>query len=249
MEGLHLFNVEHWQPLAVFGFTNPFFSINAATVINTWILLGLFVIILIPLRIFLTRNTVIAYLISSGISSFMTLCQQTLGSFSFQHFSFITSLFIFLLCANTLGVIPYLKEPTEDLNTTLALGIISFFYIQISAIRHHGLVEYIKEYFVPFFIMFPLHLVGKLATIVSMSFRLFGNIFGGATISNIYFNMVKGSALLEVLGLFSTANLIITLFFGLFEGFLQAFVFTMLSLTYLSIALQTHEKEPTSWRK
>jgi F-type H+-transporting ATPase subunit a len=78
-----------------------------------------------------------------------------------------------------------------------------------------------------------------------MSFRLFGNIFGGATISNIYFGAIKGSFVLETLGLFSGINIIITLFFGLFEGFLQAFVFTMLSLTYLSIAMAHAEPDDT----
>ncbi len=243
MEGLDLFHVDQWQPLAWLGYTHQMLSIDASPVINTWILLLFFIVIFAPVRFLLKSSPTTAYLITNGVETFVTMCEQTLGSFSFGHFSFITSLFVFLLFANCMAVIPYLEEPTENLNTTLALGIISFCYIQISAIKKHGLGDYIKEYFTPFFIMFPLHVVGKLATIVSMSFRLFGNIFGGATISSIYFSAIKGSFLLETLGLFSGINIVITLFFGLFEGFLQAFVFTMLSLTYLSIALQTHESD------
>jgi F-type H+-transporting ATPase subunit a len=86
--------------------------------------------------------------------------------------------------------------------------------------------------------MLPLNVIGKLATVVSISFRLFGNIFGGSIISSIYFNAIQGRFLLELIGLISGINLIMVLFFGIFEGFLQAFVFSMLSLTYLSIALQ-----------
>ena len=86
--------------------------------------------------------------------------------------------------------------------------------------------------------MLPLNIVGKIATVVSLSFRLFGNIFGGFIIATIYLKLIEGSILAETIGMFSGVALVITLFFGLFEGFLQAFVFSMLTLTYLSIALQ-----------
>ena len=63
--------------------------------------------------------------------------------------------------------------------------------------------------------------------------------FGGSIISSIYFSAIQGSFVLELIGLASGINLTLAVFFGMFEGFLQAFVFAMLSLTYLSIALQT----------
>jgi F-type H+-transporting ATPase subunit a len=85
--------------------------------------------------------------------------------------------------------------------------------------------------------MFPLNIVGKIASIVSISFRLFGNIFGGAIIVMIYSGTIQSSITGQFLGLFMT-NFVIVPFFTLFEGFLQAFVFTMLALTYLGMALQ-----------
>ena len=244
MEGLDLLTTESWQPLATFGLTGRFFSFNYETVMPTWILLGMLVALIIPLRWFLHKKTsIIRFLTISFLQSFVDLCQQTLGHFSFKHFSFITSLFIFILFANFMMIIPFLAEPTQDINTTLALGIIAFVYIQWNAILEHGIIAYLKEYLTPFFIMFPLHVVGKLATIVSMSFRLFGNIFGGATIAHIYFGAIKSFWFVELL--FIPVSLVITIFFGIFEGFLQAFVFTMLTLTYLSIALQNEEPEHT----
>jgi len=137
--------------------------------------------------------------------------------------------------------IPWLKEPTTDLNTTIALGLISFFYTQAVSIKTRGLFQYIKGYFSPFFLMLPLNIIGKLASIVSLSFRLFGNIFGGAIITDLHFGLLEKSVVFQVLGIASGFNLVLKLFFGLFEGCLQAFVFTMLTLTYLSIALQTDE--------
>jgi F-type H+-transporting ATPase subunit a len=172
------------------------------------------------------------------IRFFVDMCNQSIGKFSFAHFSFITALFIFIACANILSTIPWLEEPTQDLNTTLALGLIAFLYTQIAAIHTHGIKAYLGDYFSPFFIMFPLNVVGKLASVISISFRLFGNIFGSSIITRIYFSAIEGSLIAETAGLLTGFNIGIALFFSLFEGFLQAFVFAMLSLTYLSIALQ-----------
>lgn len=246
MENIDFLSLEEWHPLAIFGFHDPFFALNTKTIINSWILIILLCIFTLFIRIILrNKNSVLRFVFLTFIQSFKDIIRQTLGTFSYKHFSFITALFLFITFANCMMIIPFLQEPTADLNTTLALGIIAFCYIQINAIKAHGIVEYLKEYFTPFFIMFPLHVVGKLATIISMSFRLFGNIFGGATIAHIYLNAIKGSIILETIGLLGGLNLAIMLFFGIFEGFLQAFVFTMLTLTYLAIALQHEETEHT----
>ena len=165
-----------------------------------------------------------------------------MGSLIFPHFAFVTSIFLFILFCNIISIVPWMEEPTQNLNTTLALGITSFLYVQFNGLRAHGIKGYLKEYTEPFFIMAPLHVIGKLASIVSMSFRLFGNIFGGAIITGMYMNLIKRYVILEIVGLGMGLNFVILFFFGLFEGFLQAFVFTMLSLTYLSIAI-AHEEQ------
>jgi F-type H+-transporting ATPase subunit a len=86
--------------------------------------------------------------------------------------------------------------------------------------------------------MLPLNVIGKLSSIISISFRLFGNIFGGAIITKLYFGAIGGSIILELLGLLSGLNFLIVAFFTLFEGLLQAFVFAMLTLTYLALSTQ-----------
>ena len=165
------------------------------------------------------------------------MVKQT-AAFSFNNFVFITTLFCSILACNLISIIPFIHEPTTDLNTTLALGLAAFIYTQAAAIQKLGMRGYIKSYFSPFFLMFPLNVVGKLSSVVSISFRLFGNIFGGSIISSIYFGAIQGNIVLEIIGLMTGINILISVFFGIFEGFLQAFVFAMLALTYLSIALQ-----------
>lgn len=236
-----------WRPLAKLGYIHPFFDIDMPVIIQTWVILLLFFIFLLPVRSWLkNKSGILRYLILTFIHSFLNLCNQTLGFFDFSHFAFITVLFLFIFICNSAAIIPWLEEPTKDLNTTLALGIISFLYVQIYAIKHEGLKKYITDYFSPFFIMLPLNIVGKLASIISISFRLFGNIFGGSMISHMHMNVIEGSLLFELLGLFTGINLVVLLFFGLFEGLLQAFVFSMLTLTYLSIALQPNDSQGTS---
>jgi F-type H+-transporting ATPase subunit a len=243
-ESTGLLEVHHWHPLKTFGFEQDFFALDAHTIIFTWLALGIIFASLLAIRAVLKKGSGFAYFVITNTASFaMDFIGQSLGEFSLAHFSFIGTLFIFIFLCNTLSLLPLAEEPTSDLNTTLALGILSFFYIQTNAIRVHGIKKYSKEFFTPLFLMFPLHVVGKLAQIVSISFRLFGNIFGSTIITKIWLQALSKSVIFEILGLVVGANLAIMLFFGLFEGFLQAFVFSMLSLTYLAIAT-AKEEEP-----
>jgi F-type H+-transporting ATPase subunit a len=239
-----LLNGKQWRPLSYLGFNHPFFSINSDTVINTWIVIGAIILLIAIARWFLRyKSSTGRYIVLTYVRSFIDLCSQSFGYFSFGHTAFIISLFTFIIMCNCIAIVPWVDEPTKNLNTALALGILSFTYIQVAAIKTHGFFGYLKEYFLPFFFMFPLHLIGKISTVISISFRLFGNIFGGATIVHIYTAVLEKSLLFQVLGLISFTNLTITAFFILFEGFLQAFVFTMLTMTYLAIALSHEEVE------
>lgn len=236
MKGIDLFGTEQW--LLPVGIDHPFLYLNIHTIVYTWITLSIMTALLLCGRSLLNKKDSLGrFLTLSFVRFFIDLVSQSLP-FEFGHFVFITTTFCFVLACNVVSIIPGMEEPTTDLNTTLALGMVAFIYTQAAAIKATGFWHYIKGYFEPFFIMFPLHVVGKFASIISISFRLFGNIFGGSIISTIYFSAIKGNILLELLGLITGINLIITIFFGIFEGFLQAFVFSMLALTYLSIALQ-----------
>ncbi|MBX9704390.1 MAG: F0F1 ATP synthase subunit A, partial [Silvanigrellaceae bacterium] len=88
-------------------------------------------------------------------------------------------------------------------------------------------------------IMFPLKFLGEFASVISMSFRLFGNIFGGFIIASIYYGGIGNSIILNILGI--PINFAIISFFVIFEGFLQAFVFSMLAITNIGMAIQSKE--------
>lgn len=241
MEGVDFLKEHNWH---LFGLKHSFFNINSEIVIDTWIALLIILAILIPCHIILKRKPGMAhFIITDGVNYFVNMTKQAFGYFEFKHFAFIASVFIFILTCNLLSLIPWLEEPTKNANTTLAIGIISFIYTQYYTIKAHGLLSYTKEYFEPIFVMFPLHIISKIAGIVSISFRLFGNIFGGFIISDIYFKMIEGSWWKESIGLLSGINFVLKFFFGIFEGGLQAFVFTMLTITYLSMAVQKDDEK------
>lgn len=140
----------------------------------------------------------------------------------------VCALFFFMLISNWLGIIPHLEEPTKDLNTPLSLGLMGFVVAHLAGIQSKGFREYAKEYFQPMFFMMPLNVIGELAKIVSISFRLFGNIMGGSIIILVVSHLTYSLLLPPLLNAF----------FGLFVGTIQAFVFTMLSVVYISVQIK-----------
>jgi F-type H+-transporting ATPase subunit a len=138
------------------------------------------------------------------------------------------ALFLFLLMSNWLGIIPHLDEPTKDLNTPLSLGLMGFCIAHYAGIKSKGLKQYLKEYCQPIFFMAPLNVIGEVAKIISISFRLFGNIMGGSIIILVVSYLTYSVVLPPFL----------YAFFGLFVGTVQAFVFTMLTVVYISVQVK-----------
>ncbi len=110
------------------------------------------------------------------------LSEDALGERSKTYAPLICALFMFLITCNWIGLFPHLHEPTKDLNTPLSLGIMGFFIAHYAGIKAKGIGTYLKEYCHPIFLMAPLNVIGELAKVVSISFRLFGNIMGGSII-------------------------------------------------------------------
>ncbi len=153
------------------------------------------------------------------------LTKDALGERSKTYAPLICALFMFLLTCNWIGLFPHLHEPTKDLNTPLSLGIMGFFIAHYAGIRAKGIGAYLKEYCEPIFLMAPLNVIGELAKVVSISFRLFGNIMGGSIIILVVSYLTYSIMLPPFLNFF----------FVIFIGAIQAFVFTMLTLVYISV--------------
>ncbi len=266
---LSFFGVEHW-----------FFDVHLCTLIYTWIAMFLLIGGALIARFFYMRKEhhPVGVVLEQSVLFFKNLCTESIGYFKYEYFAFFATMFFFTLYCNMVGLLPFVDEATKDLNTTLALAICSFFYVQYQSIKGNGLLGYLKSYVEPLPFLLPLEVIGKFASIVSMSFRLFGNILGG---SIVYFLLVQLFKELKmelpfiifsfiVLLLFVIVNKRVDLkkhkvlsytffacfmviffltgaqfFFGVFEGFVQAFVITMLTVTYLAVAISHGEDVET----
>jgi len=165
--------------------------------------------------------------IVSGLEDFMVEITGPEGRFFFPY---IATIFFFILVSNLIGLVPGFFSPTANLNTTLALALCTFVLTHIIGIKFHG-TKYIKHFLGPVWwlapLMFILEMIGHFARVMSLSIRLFGNIFGKETVLGIFF-MLAGLYL---------APLPI-LFLGILVSFIQALVFTLLSIIYFAGAME-----------
>lgn len=235
----------------------PVFSIGRLPITNAVLATWFTIAVLIVLGLLIRRGIAHHYRGFGGglallLESAIDLFEDILGwEATKQLASLLGSFFIFILFANWLGLlpgfgsiqishagetVPLLRGATTDLNTTLALAILSVFSIQIWGLAKLGL-PYFKKYinfYGPwylkpiYFFVGLLEIVSELAKVLSFGFRLFGNLFAGEVLLSVMFGLIP--------------LLIPSLFYGLelFVGFIQAFVFVMLTAVFLKMAGEVH---------
>jgi len=161
------------------------------------------------------------------------LRSQFSGSFSSERlatmmFPFISTLFLYVLLSNWLGVVPYLSAPTQNINVTFGLALLVFVVSHVLAVRLKGPRRYLKGFLEPYAFLLPITLIGEVAKPLSHAFRLFGNILAGTILVTVV--MVKFAPVI--------APPILNIFFGLFFGGIQAFVFAILAVAYINVAVE-----------
>jgi F-type H+-transporting ATPase subunit a len=237
----------------------PLFYIRTFPITNTLVVtiaLGVFILsisFLIKKRLALIPQgvqNVVEYTVESILNLVNSVTQDRKQTEKF--FPLVTTIFIFVILSNwielipglgTIGlvqfhegkkvIIPFLRSASADLNVTLALALVSVITIQVMGITAIGLTRYVKKFFVspfykPYFIgtfVGILELISEVAKIVSFSFRLFGNIFAGEVLLIVMLTLVPYLVPLPFLLL------------EIFVGFIQALVFSMLTLVFLKIAV------------
>lgn len=140
------------------------------------------------------------------------------------------TIFIFIFVSNLVGIIPGFFPPTANLNTTAGCALTVVTFTHVLGVKYHG-VKYIKHFLGPVWWLAPLifiiEIIGHAARILSLSFRLFGNMMGHEIVLGILFGLA---------GLFLAPLPIMGL--GIFVAFVQAFVFFLLSIIYFSGAME-----------
>jgi F-type H+-transporting ATPase subunit a len=167
------------------------------------------------------------------VESLLKIVKENMGSRGPEFIMIIGTLALFIFVSNVLGMIPGFHSPTETLNTTAACAITVFCLTHYYGFREHG-IKYIKHFTGPIIwlapLMLPIELIGHFVRPVSLSIRLFGNIFGDHYVYAIIFSMAPLLIPLPMMVL------------GLFVAVVQTFVFILLSMAYFAGAIaEEHE--------
>ncbi len=163
------------------------------------------------------------------VSTLEDIVVQTMGEHGRPYFPLIASLALFILACNLIGILPWLQSATNNLNTTLALALVSFVTTHYVGIKMHG-AHYVKHFMgpVPWLVplMLPIELIGHFSRIISLSFRLFGNIMGEDLAIVILTLLLPYLVPLPMMVL------------QVFTSFIQTLVFIMLTMMYISGSLE-----------
>jgi len=169
------------------------------------------------------------------IEGFYGLLDQMIGRQGRQFLPLVGTAGLFILTSNLLANIPGFQPPTANLNTTVALAVTVFVSYNYFGIRKHGLVNYLKHFCGPIWwlapLMFPIEFIGHCARPISLSIRLFGNIFGEESVVTILLG-------LSWLVMPYLIWLGIMLPLSLFTAAVQTFVFIMLTMVYIAGAVE-----------
>ena len=171
-------------------------------------------------------------LLEDAVRAVVGLLDEWIGPKGHRFLPLVGTLGIFILTGNYLGLVPGFMAPTSSINVTLGCALTIWVYYHFQGIRENGLAKYIAHFWAPpgapwwiGFIMFPIELISHTSRVMSLSLRLFGNIFGEELVILILFSIIPFLVPLPMM------------FLGLITGGLQAFIFVLLSIIYLQGAV------------
>jgi F-type H+-transporting ATPase subunit a len=169
---------------------------------------------------------------------------NNIGKQHLGYAPFVGTVFLFVLFANMLGMLGF-RPVTSDVNATTALAVCVFLVIQGSGIRSKGIKGYLKHFVQPYPFLLPINILEEFTFPISLSFRLFGNILAGVIVMELVFGGLKKLSMsvlhLPIPLLQTVIPLPLNAFFDIAEPVLQAFVFTMLTMAFVSKAIAVHD--------
>lgn len=175
--------------------------------------------------------------IYEGLGQFIyNLCVSIMGEKEAKkYFTCVVLVFTFVFLSNVIGLIPGFLPPTDNINTTLGFGLFVFLYYNYHGIKEQGLVGHIKHFMGPVWYLAPLifviEIISHCVRPLSLALRLRGNMYGDHLVLSIFSDLVP------------IGVPVIFLFIGLFVCFVQAFVFSLLSMVYISLATESHDHD------
>ncbi len=214
-------------------FSFGFIEINA-TLVFTWLVM----LILIIVSRLATRNIGKGPEISRWQAGLEIIVEgirgqikKMMGGNPDKYLAFLGSLFLFIITANLLSIVPAYEAPTGSLSTTAALAIIVFVSVPVFGIAEKGPGGYLRHYIKPTPVMLPFNIISELSRTLALAVRLFGNIMSGTLIVGV---------LLSIAPFFVP---VIMQFLGLIVGLIQAYIFSALAAIYIASAIRAQREQ------
>jgi F-type H+-transporting ATPase subunit a len=153
---------------------------------------------------------------------------EIIGPHSEPYTAFLTTLGLFILCCNVLGIIPSFESPTAVSVVPLGLALAAFFYYQAQGFKHSG-IGYLKHFAGPMpamaLLMFPIEIISHLARVLSLTVRLYANMYAGDMVTVVFISLIPVAVPIPFLGL------------HIFVSLLQTYIFVLLTTVYLQGAV------------
>lgn len=202
-----------------------------SNVLYSWLIMLLFVVVgkaaVGTVKMVPSGGQNLFEIIIGGFEDFML---DVMGHEGKPYFPLIGTLFLYILAMNWIGLIPGMGSPTADINTPLSMALVVFVVTHVVGVKHHG-AKYIKHFMGPVSwlapLIFPIELVSHLSRVLSLTFRLFGNVLGEDLVLAIL--MMLAGAFFAPLPM---------MFLAIFTSFVQAFIFSLLTMLYISGSIE-----------
>lgn len=225
-------------------FTIPIFGgINVTeTVLVQWIVMAIIMVLVLFLTHNMKKKPRKKQVIAEGIVKFINnLVTQNMGKKQLYFAPYICALFSFILVGSLISMTG-LRSMTADFNMPVTFAVMTFVLITFFKLKNNGFIGYFKNFGKPVALIAPINILSEIATPVSMALRLFGNMVGGMIITALVYAALgaASSAIGLTIPLFTIGlPALLSIYFDLFTGCIQSFVFVMLTLAYVGDAAQT----------
>jgi len=196
-----------------------------ATLFYTWVVMG----VLVLLSWLATRHLKTTIKVSKFQTAMEMIVMTIRGQIKdasndnpMKYLPIMGTFFLFIALSNLMTIIPWFKAPTASLSTTGAFSLCVFFAVPYYGIKNAGIKKYLKKYIDPVPIMLPMNILSDFTSVFSLAFRLYGNVLSGAIIGSVLIMLVPFLLPLPMQIL------------GLLTGTIQAYIFALLSIVYVS---------------
>ena len=242
--------IEVTGPKILFSFS--FFVLFDVTITETVLSSVIVMLTLVCASIWLGRNLQKRpggkqVLTEKVVSMLYNMVRDTMGEHNLRFAPYIGALFCSSLLGTLISMLGFFRSATADISTTITWALVTSVLVWYYNIKNNGFFGWLKGFTEPIVVMTPMNIVSEIAQPISMAFRHFGNVAGGSVLTMLIYNALAAASAL-ILGWIPNAFInsipilqvgipaVLSLYFDLFSGFIQALVFSMLTMVYVGAA-------------